>query len=550
MRTRLILPITLLLILTACSITPTHQSAGPESTIPTATDITTTQPLDQYQSTYQPAEPVIPEVTAQQPAGDTYSDIWERIRNNLTFTRHEDNRAVKDRIAWYARNQEYLDRVVQRATPYIYYIVEELEKRDMPLDLALLPIVESAYHPFAYSRSHASGIWQFIPSTGKIYGLKQNWWYDGRRDIVAATRGALDYLEKLHAMFDGDWEHAVAAYNTGEVRVERAVRRNKSANKKTDFFSLSLPRETRGYVPSLLAVATIIADPGKHGLTLAPIPNQSYFTKVDIGGQLDLSTAATLTGLSMDEIYTLNPGFNRWATDPDGPHYLLVPIDKEQQFIQGLAAIPPDQRVGWTQHVILQGESLSQIADKYRTSVAILKETNKIRGNLIRVGQSLLIPTSKLPEKHYTLSQDNRMYAGLKREGNGEKYIYTVRSGDNLWLIGKRYNVSINELCRWNGISSRSILRPGQKLELWVAGLTNETRTTAPAKLVEADYTRNEDGHIRYTVKKGDSLWIISKQFGVTVAQLLKWNNLIKNKPIQPGQTLLLLDAPALAAGA
>ena len=551
MRTKLILPITFFLILTACSTTPTIQSTVSNEDTPLTTEITPVQTYDQSLYATQETAPLLPEQSDQQSDDSSQQDIWARIRDNLTFARHEDNRAVKDRIAWYARNQEYLDRVAERATPYIYHIVKEREKRNMPLDLALLPIVESAYHPFAYSRSHASGIWQFIPGTGKIFGLKQNWWYDGRRDIVAATRAALDYLEKLHTRFKGDWELAIASYNSGELRVERAVKKNNNSNKKTDFFSLGLPRETRGYVPSLLAVAEIISNPEKYGLTLTPIPNRPYFSKVDIGGQLDLSTAANLVGLSMDEIYTLNPGFSRWATDPDGPHYLLVPVAKEQQFIQGLAAIPQEQRVGWTQHLIKRGETLGQIADKYKTSVAILKETNKIKTNLIRAGQSLLIPTSKQPVQHYTLSQDNRVYAGLKREGNGDKYVYTVRSGDNLWAIGKRYNVSISDLCNWNGITSRSILRPGQKLDLWTAGSGTRTQLASTNKIINTDYSRNEDGHIHYTVKKGDSLWLISRQFGVTVAQLQEWNKLPNGKTIlQPGQKLLLLDAPALAAGA
>ncbi|NIN36281.1 MAG: transglycosylase SLT domain-containing protein, partial [Gammaproteobacteria bacterium] len=262
-------------------------------------------------------------------------------------------------------------------------MTEELKKRDMPLDLALLPIVESAYHPFAYSRSHASGIWQFIPSTGRIYGLKQNWWYDGRRDIIAATNAALNYLEKLYNQFDGDWQHALASYNSGEYNVARSIRRNRSANKATDFFSLRLPRETRGYVPSLLAVSEIISNPEKYGINLIPIPDRAYFEKVEIDGQLDLSTAATLSDLTMDELYTLNPGFNRWATDPDGPHYMLIPLDKSEQFLNGLKDIPPDERVGWNRHVIKQGETLSEIAERYKTSITIIKQSNNLRSNLI-----------------------------------------------------------------------------------------------------------------------------------------------------------------------
>jgi membrane-bound lytic murein transglycosylase D len=534
------------MVLAACTTAPINQQHEEVTSISNLGDEVAPTPVRIISET-----PVIPTVRPVLSPDKEIDDIWKKIRNNLQLDRHLNNKSVKERIAWYARNQEYLNRVAQRATPYIYHIVQELEKNNMPLDLALLPVVESAYQPFAYSRSHASGIWQFIPGTGKMYGLKQNWWYDGRRDIVAATKAALAYLEKLNKQFHGDWQHALASYNSGERNVERSIKRNIAANKETDFFSLRLPRETRGYIPSLLAIAEIVAAPEKYGIKLTPIPNEPYFEKIDISGQLDLSTAAELMGLSMDELYTLNPGFNRWATDPEGPHYLLVPINKKQHFVTGLSTIPTEQRMSWKQHIIKSGESLSQIAEKYKTSVTTIRETNKIRGNLIRAGHSLVIPTSKEPGKFYTLSLENRWLGGLKREGNGDKYIYTVRKGDSLWIIGRRYDVTINQLCDWNGIKSRSLLRPGQKITLWVPTPGEKSSEDAATNtLVKTNYSRNEEGHIRYTVKKGDSLWLISRNFGVTIGQLQEWNKLPNGKHLQPGQTLVLLNAPALATGA
>ena len=247
----------------------------------------------------------------------------------------------------------------------------------------------------------------------------------------------------------------------------------------------------------------------------------------------------------MDEIYILNPGFNRWATDPDGPYYLLVPIEKEQQFVIALAALPESERVSWHQHVIKRGETLSQIAERYHTSIVAIKDINNLRNNTIRIGHSLLIPSSKQQLKHYTLSIDSRRFSNLQRDGNGEKYIYTAIGGDNLWLIGEKYGVSISELSKWNGIRSSSIIRPGQKLSLW---LGERTRTTlAPA--IKIDYSRNDSGEILYTVKKGDSLWQISRQFRVTVAQLQEWNNLNRDRFLQLGQKLILHDAPLLQTG-
>ena len=396
-------------------------------------------------SSEEPQDDPAPDVIKQA----EYDDIWLRIRDQLVFHRHSEKASVKARLAWYARHQDYLDRVAERARPYIYYIVEALEKRNMPVELALLPIVESAYQPFAYSRSHASGIWQFIPGTGKLYGLKQNWWYDGRRDIVAATDAALNYLEKLNKEFNGDWLLALAAYNTGERNVARAISRNKKAGKPTDFWSLRLPRETRGYVPSLLAVAELLMKPNQHGVQWQTIENKPFFTIVPIEKQLDLATAANLAGISMDEIYTLNPAFNRWATDPKGPHRLLIPVEKSQRFVTDLRALPDSERISWIRHVIKRGENLGLIARFYHTSVSALKQTNNLRSNLIREGHSLLIPSSLHPLKHYTLSMDSRRYSdtsllipsslhplkhytlsisrrysGLKKSGNGKNYIY------------------------------------------------------------------------------------------------------------------------------
>ena len=466
------------------------------------------------------------------------ADIWRKLSRQLFLPRHLSHRSVNSRLAWYAKKQAYLDRVAERATPYLFHIVGEIEKRDMPMELALLPIVESAFQPFAYSPSHASGIWQFIPSTGRIYGLKQNWWYDGRRDIVAATTAALNYLEKLHRQFDGDWLLALAAYNTGERNVARAIRRNKKKGKKTDFFSLRLPRETRGYVPSLLAVAELVANPEQHGVSWTPIKNEPYFAEVDSEGQIDLAVAAELANLNMDEIYKLNPAYNRWATDPKGPHRLLVPVAMETAFLEKLAELPDSERASWKRHIIKRGETLGKIAARHRTSVATLKKTNNLRGNLIRTGHSLLIPVARKPGKHYTLSMDNRRLRGLKSAGDGRKYIYTVRRGDTLWDIGRQYGVSVRQLAGWNGISSKRYLRPGQKLNLW---LGDEQEKLANSEA--------EQGAVAYTVKKGDSLWLIAKKFNVTVKELLAWNNLRKSSFLKPNQKLRVSQSLGRTSG-
>jgi membrane-bound lytic murein transglycosylase D len=475
----------------------------------------------------------------------TFDDAWQHIRTELEFDRHVGLRSVQDKLGWYRRNQEYLDRVCDRARPYLHYVVSELERRGMPLDLALLPIVESAYHPFAHSRSRASGIWQFIPSTGRRYGLKQNWWYDGRRDIVAATGAALDYLQALHAEFGGDWLLALAAYNSGERNVARAVERNRRSGKDIDFWSLAphLPRETRGYVPSLLAVAELLANAEHHGIRWQAIPDEPYFELVAIDGQIDLATAAALAELSMDEFYTLNPGFNQWATDPDGPHYVLIPVDRVERFVTGLHELPADQRITWKRHTIGEGETLGSIARRYRTSVAALQQANGLRGNAIRSGDSLLIPEAKHAPEHYTLSADARRgrYGGSAVDGDG--LVHTVRRGDTLWDISRRYGISLDQLCSWNGLTRSATLRPGQRLN--IAGPAESTGRTVAVALEEP--ARAPAG---YTVRKGDSLWLISRRFRVSVAQLQEWNGLRKGTVLQPGQTLIVKPPAADSAGA
>ncbi len=280
------------------------------------------------------------------------ADLWHRARTRFVLNLEDDRPSLTRETEWYQRNQQYMDRVSDRARLYLHHIVTEVERRDLPGELAMLPVVESAYQPFAYSPARASGIWQFIPSTGRLYGLRYSWWYDGRRDVVESTRAALDYLEKLHAEFSGDWLLALAAYNSGEGNVRKAIRRNRRAGKPVDFWSLKLPRETRSYVPRLLAVSAIVADPDHYGLTLKPIPDDPYFAAAQLDGQIDRALAAEMAEVSLEELYLLNPGFSRWATDPDGPHQLLLPVSSVPDFEQRLAELPADQRIRWHRHVI------------------------------------------------------------------------------------------------------------------------------------------------------------------------------------------------------
>ena len=293
--------------------------------------------------------------------GTRHADLVERIRAGFLLD-DPDRPAIDTQLAWYARHPEYLERVFGRASLYMHHIVSEVERRGMPLELALLPVIESAFEPYAYSVARASGLWQFIPGTGNRFGLPQTWWYDGRRDVMESTRAALDYLQFLHDEFNGDWLLAVAGYNCGEACVARAVRENRAVGRATDFWNLRLPAETRAYVPKLLAMKRLVAAPELSGIAFSPIPNEPYFTRVDVGSQIDLKLAAELAGLTHEELFELNPAFHRWATPPQGPHALLLPIDAADLFRGNLDQLTPDELMRVTHHIVKPGETLAQLA--------------------------------------------------------------------------------------------------------------------------------------------------------------------------------------------
>jgi len=476
-------------------------------------------------ATYQPS-------TDSSPFPETQGDLWDRIRGGFRLA-GQDHRFVKPYIDWYADHQAYLERVVERARPFLYNIVEEIEARDMPMEIALLPVVESAFQPFAYSPGRAAGIWQFIPGTGKRYGLKQNWWYDGRRDVTESTKAALKYLNRLQKHFDGDWLLALASYNTGEGRVINAIRKNKKKGLPTDFWSLDLPDETQGYVPKLLAISAIVNDSEAHGIVLASIPDEPYLERVNTGSQIDLALAAELADMSIEDMYKLNPAYNRWATDPNGPHLLSLPVEKADGFRQALATVDKDKRISWKRHRIRQGETLGQIAREFQTTVSLLQDVNNLHDKWIRAGDSIIIPVATKNLKHY-LSEDQRRLALQKTERGGIKIKHTVRSGDTFWDLSRKFRVSVGQLARWNGMSPKDSLKPGQKLVIWAKNRNiNNARYIAPPR----NATRQQ---LIYRVRKGDSLARIATKFSVTVSMLRRWNSLPIGKYLQPGQRLTL----------
>ena len=459
--------------------------------------------------------------------------IWPRIREGFRIDTHLDHPWVQTELAWYSKHPEYLYRTMTRAEPFIHYILVEAEKRGLPTELVLLPIVESAYQPFAYSHGRAAGIWQFIPSTGRLYGLEQNWWYDGRRDIYASTQAALKYLQNLNKLFDGDWTLALAAYNSGSGTVQRAIRKNKKQGKPTDFWHLKLPKETRAYVPKLMALKELVENPELYEVGLRCIPDAPGFVQVNTGSQIDLALAAELAELDVDTLYSHNPAFNRWATSPDGPHTLLLPYDNAEIFKANLAVFPENQRVTWKRHKIKNGETLSHIAVKYNTTVKELRKAKNIRGNNIRTGKHLLIPVASRGQSSYSLSSTQRLKAiQSSNKKNKTRINHIVQNGESFWTISRKYKVDMHRLAKWNGMAVPDPLRKGQKLVVW----TNNRSSTS---LASGGKPSGSIQPISYTVRNGDSLYRIANRYSVSVDDLHRWNR-IKGKYLQPGQKLKL----------
>lgn len=464
-----------------------------------------------------------------QPTLPAADDLLARLRRGFSIERIS-NKRVQAELDWLARNPDYVDRVFNRAQRFLPYITEEIDKRGLPLELALLPIVESGYDPFAYSHGRAAGLWQFIPGTARRYGIRQNWWYDGRRDVVDATIGALNYLTRLHELMDGDWLLAIASYNAGEGNVLKAVRRNQKSGRPTDFWNLRLSAETSSYVPRLLAIAELVRDPAALGISLPKLIDEAQFVPVETGGQLDLALAAELASIELDTLYAYNSGFNRWATDPAGPHRLLLPVDVVDTFNEALATVPQSERIRWQRHEIRNGETISEIAEQYHTTLASIRAANGIRGNTIRAGSYLMIPVASKPLSAYSQSADERRTKTQNIKRNGNRVEHIVVAGESFWSISRRYGVSMTSLASWNGMAPRDTLSVGQKLVVW-------TSQPAPTQALSNIGTTRK---LRYTVRRGDSLSLIASRFRISVADLLRWNNIDKGKYLQPGQRLTM----------
>ncbi len=521
-----------------------------------------------------------------------YSDLFAEIRAGFRLP-NPNEPLIAQEARWYANHPQFLQRAFGRADMYLYYIVMQLEARHMPLELSLLPVIESAFRPYAYSWARAAGMWQFTSGTGRLFGLKQDWWYDGRLDVIASTNAALNYLQQLHDQLGGHWLLAIAAYDCGVLNVQRAIRLNRAEGRPTDFWHLRLPRETEAYVPQLLAMARLVKDPAKYGLSFSPIPDRPYFARVATDGQINLEVAAQLAGISSDEIYQLNPAFHRWATDPTGPFYLLLPEDAAPMFEENVANLTADERMGVTEYVVHRGDSVYSVARRFKTSPAFLRMLNTLPHGRMVVGEDIEVPATayQLPvnvrlaaarvdhaawrgrfhfhvvrvrrgESLWTIARQNGMSVRRLAQINGisvrhtlqpgerlrlyadaragrftgprfEVRVVRVRPGDTLWSIARRNHVSVHTLASLNGLHSGQVLRPGQRLKIWARGV----------RAVRHMLARVGQGARRviYTVRSGDTLWQIAQHFQVKVAQILAWNEMNLRTPITAGQKIMIL---------
>lgn len=467
------------------------------------------------------------------PAFTDNSDIWARMRHGfqLQTDATDTNPRIEHQRLWFVSNQAFIEQASERGSPYMHYVVEQLETRNMPLELALLPMIESAYNPFAISRAQAVGLWQFMPTTGTHFNLRQTNWYDGRRDIKASTNAALTYLERLHDMFNGDWLLALAAYNAGEGTVSRAIERNQKLGLPTDYWNLPLPQETQDYVPKLLALSQLVMAPQAYGINLNPIANEPYFKAVKITPGLDLNRVAALAEVDADELYQLNPAFTRRVT-LDGPQQVLVPKAKAAKLKAGLAALKPQDLVSWKQYKVRRGDSLASIAKRFDVSVAELKNSNRLGAGRLRNGQALLIPARSggaQPQVETTqqlAKVETRAPAGRT---------YKVKNGDNLWQIAHDTGVGVDDLKRWNALDSHG-LKPGQSLKLQ-SGSQQMLASSEPGRGKAGN--KQKEAVTYYKVQQGDSMYLIAKRFNVEMQHIKRWNPRSAHA-LKPGQTLTL----------
>ena len=441
---------------------------------------------------------------------------WTYLRDNFELQDIKMTKEIQSHIDWIAKNPTYIRQFVERATPYINYIINEVHKNEFPAEIALLPMIESEFDPFAHSHAGASGLWQMMPGTATGFGVKQNWWYDGRRDLVDSTKAAMEYLRYLHKFFSEDWLLALAAYNSGEGTIKRAMKKNISKGKPTDFWSLEIPNQTKKYVPKLIALALVIKTPEKYNITLPEFNNLPYFNIVNINSQMDLNIAANLADIKVSEIFKLNPGYNRWLTTPNEKNKLLLPIKKVAIFKKNLSKVGKNKHLS-KKYKIKAGDTLIALGHKFNTPVQIIKEINHLKSNFIRENQEIIIPTNQTYDLKKVKMENPNFFNRNNKNCPIKKIVYEVKKNDSFANISKKFNVTIAALEFWNKVSHHRPLKLKQKLIIW--------------------YTAAKKSHI---VKRGETLSVIAQKYNTSMVNILKFNNIKSMDFIKIGQKLII----------
>ncbi len=449
------------------------------------------------------------------PAYRATPTVWEVLRKQFMLDHNVNRPEVQAQLKWLMSHPDYLKRFAQ-SEPYMYHILSEVRRRNLPGEIAIVPMIESAFDPFAYSGVGAAGLWQIMPETGTDLGLKRDWWIEPRRSIGPSTDAALKYYTYLNKFFQGNWLLVFAAYDSGEGNVARAVRHSGKSRHNANFWSLRLPRETKTYVPRLLALAEIIKHPSRYNVTLPNVMYQPYFQEVEIGQQIDLSHAAKLAGMSYQDLLQLNPGYNRWATAPYAPHTLLLPIHRTKVFLKSLARLPANERLGWSRHKIRSGETLSELAEAHQTTPEMIKKFNHLKSDMLKKNQYVLVPnqTHIKPSKRPAATT---LPEPTIPENNTYKVIHIVQKSDSFETLQRKYGATESAIRAWNHLGSQHPIQPGQELLIWKH--------------------QHAGG---YVVKSGDSLSRIAYREKIPMKRLLALNPGIEKSLIKPGQTIQL----------
>jgi len=455
---------------------------------------------DQY------VEPIPVEASKDIP---TYENVWDRITAASSNDQEHLDEKTLVYINAYLSNPNQLDKLLEKGRYFIYFVLEELERYRLPPELALLPYIESNYDPFSISASGAMGIWQFMPATARIYGLKDTWWYEQRHDPLASSKAAVRYLAYLHNRFNKEITYTLAAYNGGPTLLEKQIKLNKKLGKPTNYKNLKLPKQTKEYVPKFKAMLELVLNAEKYGLNLPNFPNKKILGNIELNGQVEILAFSEFAGLKPEFVYKLNAGYTKWASPPGDKTTFNIPIELEEVLNLKKDKFIKTNQINWVTHKVSRGDSLWKIAEEFDTEVNVLKKVNYLASNVLNLNQELLIPLS---------NDQNQTFIPYQA--------HIISEGDTLWNLGIQYKISPAEIAKNNGLRMNSTLTIGKELNI---GNKNIYRTINSKKRT-----------ILYSVKQGDSLYRIADIFNIEISDIKDINELPNNE-IKPGQVLKII---------